>query len=82
MSYNFGAYENAEVDALLGELASEFDAARRGELAVKLQQTILDDNAYVFCSFLQMNMISKSSVTGYTAHACDYYQVTAELDIN
>ena len=29
-----------------------------------------------------MNMISKSSVTGYTAHACDYYQVTAELDIN
>lgn len=82
MSYNFGAYENAEVDALLGELASEFDTARRGELAVKLQQTILDDNAYVFCSFLQMNMISKSSVTGYTAHACDYYQVTAGLDIN
>ena len=29
-----------------------------------------------------MNMISKSSVTGYTAHACDYYQVTADLDIN
>ena len=29
-----------------------------------------------------MNMISKTNVTGYTAHACDYYQVTAELDIN
>ena len=29
-----------------------------------------------------MNMISKANVTGYTAHACDYYQVTAELDIN
>ena len=43
---------------------------------------IADDNAYVFCSFLQMNMISKTNVTGYTAHACDYYQVTADLDIN
>ena len=42
---------------------------------------ILDDNAYIFCSFLQMNMISKVNVTGYTAHACDYYQVTADLDI-
>jgi peptide/nickel transport system substrate-binding protein len=48
---------------------------------VQLQQLILDDNAYIFCSFLQMNMISKSNVVGYTAHACDYYQVTADLDI-
>ena len=82
MSYNFGAYENEEVSAMIEELSTEFDTAKRGELAVKLQQAILDDNAYVFCSFLEMNMISKANVTGYTAHACDYYQVTAELDIN
>lgn len=82
MSYNFGAYENAEVSALIEELSTAFDTSKRGELAVKLQQAILDDNAYVFCSFLQMNMISKNNVTGYTAHACDYYQVTADLDIN
>ena len=63
------------------QLATEFDTAKRGELAVQLQQKILDDNAYLFCSFLQMNMISKANVTGYTAHACDYYQVTADLDI-
>ena len=82
MSYNFGAYENEEVNAMIDELATEFDTGKRAELAIQLQQAILDDNAYVFCSFLQMNMISKSTVTGYTAHACDYYQVTAELDIN
>lgn len=82
MSYNFGAYENEEVSAMIEELSTEFDTAKRGELAVRLQQAILDDNAYVFCSFLEMNMISKSNVTGYTAHACDYYQVTADLDIN
>ena len=66
----------------VSSLATEFDAAKRAELAIEMQQTILDDNAYVFCSFLEMNQISKKSVTGYTAHACDYYQVTADLDIN
>ena len=81
-SYNFGAYDNPEVTAMINELSSEFDSDRRGELAVDLQQAILDDDAYIFCSFLEMNMISRSRVTGYTAHACDYYQVTAELDIN
>lgn len=82
MSYNFGAYENPEVTAMIQELSTEFDPARRGELAVKLQQAILDDYAFIFCSFLEMNMISKANVTGYTAHPCDYYQVTAQLDIN
>ncbi len=81
MSYNFGAYENDHVNDLMNQMATEFDPAKRGELAVELQQAILDDNAYVFCSFLQMNMISKANVKNYTAHACDYYQVTADLDI-
>lgn len=81
MSYNFGAYDNPEVTALIEELSKEFDTAKRSEIAVKLQQKILDDNAYIFCSFLEMNMISKENVKNYTAHACDYYQVTADLDI-
>lgn len=81
MSYNFGAYENEHVNELIAQMATEFDPAERGRIAVELQQAILDDNAYVFCSFLEMNMISRAGVTGYTAHACDYYQVTADLDI-
>ena len=82
MSYNFGAYENEHVNDLIAQLSTEFDTAKRAQLAIELQQAILDDNAYVFCSFLQMNMISKANVTGWTAHACDYYEVTADLDIN
>ena len=80
-SYNFGAYNNPEVTALIETLSTEFDSARRGEIAVELQQKILDDDAFVFCSFLEMNMISKANVQNYTAHACDYYQVTVDLDI-
>lgn len=82
MNYNFGAYDNPEVTALIEQLSTEFDTEKRAELAIELQQKILDDHAYIFCSFLQMNMISRSNVKNYTAHACDYYQVTADLDIN
>ena len=42
----------------------------------------LDDNAYVFCSHLKMSMIMQSNVTGLVAHPCDYYELTADLDIN
>ena len=82
MSYNFGAYENENVSAMIEELSTEFDTDKRAQLAIDLQQAILDDNAYVFCSFLQMNMISKANVSNWTAHACDYYEVTADLDIS
>ena len=55
--------------------------SKRSGLAVKMQQILLDDNAFVFCSFLKMSMISKAGVTGYVYHPTDFYQVTAELDI-
>ena len=45
------------------------------------QQELLDDNSYIFCSFLRMSMISKANVTGLEAHACDFYELTADLDI-
>lgn len=79
--YNFGGYQNEEVTKMVEDLSKEFNTQKRGEIAVKLQDKILDDDAYVFCSFLQMSLISKSNVKNYTAHACDYYEVTADLDI-
>ena len=56
-----------------------FDPAQRAELAVEMQQTILDDDAYVFCSHLQMSMISRSDIEGLTAHPCDFYEITVDL---
>lgn len=79
---NSGKYSSAKLDELEAQLSKEFDEDKRAELAVQMQQAILDDNAFVFCSFLKMSMISRSNVTGYESHACDYYQVTADLDIN
>lgn len=76
---NNGHYHSDKLEKLEKELAGTFDTDRRGELAVQMQQTILDDNAFLFCAHLKMSMISKSSVTGLVAHPCDFYEITADL---
>ena len=67
---------------LAKEMGKEFDVEKRSELGIQMQQTVLDDNAYVFCSHLKMSMIMQSNVTGLVSHPCDYYELTADLDIN
>lgn len=79
---NTGRYHSDRLEELAAELKGTFDPERRGELAVEMQQEILNDNFNVYCSFLRMSMIMKSNVTGLTAHTCDYYELTADLDIN
>lgn len=78
---NRGQYHNDKVEELAAELYQSFDTDKRTELTIQLQQELLNDNAFVFCSFLRMSMISKANVTGLTAHTCDFYELTAELDI-
>ena len=78
---NAGHYHSDRLEELAREMSQTFDTERRGELAVEMQQTMLDDNAYVFCSHLRMSMVADASVTGLTAHPCDYYEITADLDI-
>ncbi len=76
---NNGHYHNSRLESLASELARTFDPDSRSQLAVQMQQVILEDDAFVFCSHLQMSMISRSSVTGLMAHPCDYYEITAGL---
>lgn len=78
---NYGNYQNEEVTKLTDQLHQTFDKEKRGELAVQLQQQILDDDAFFFVSHLNMGIVTKSNVTGLEAHPCDYYEITADLDI-
>ena len=79
---NRGQYHSDKLEELAVQLNSTFDTAKRNQIAIEMQQQLLDDDAFVFCSFLKMSMISQANVTGLTAHACDYYELTADLDIN
>ena len=76
---NNGHYHSDKLESLASKLDGTFDTDRRAELAVKMQQTILDDDAFVFCSHLQMSMICQSDVEGLVAHPCDFYEITVDL---
>ena len=79
---NSGGHHSDKLEELAAQLDTTFDVNERARLAIEMQQELLDDNSYVFCSFLRMSMISKANVTGLEAHACDFYELTADLDIN
>ena len=66
---------------MVDELHQTFDQKKREELALKLQQKILDDNAFFFVAHLNMGIVTKSNVSGIAAHPCDYYEITKELDV-
>ena len=78
---NFGGYKSEKLDELYKQLHMTFGADERAELATQMSQTILDDYGYFFASFLQMGIVSQANVSGMTAHPCDYYEITADLDI-
>lgn len=80
--YNRGHYHNDQVEALVAQLRTEFDAEKRGDLAVQIAQQVVNDNAYIYASHLKMSFVMKKGVTGFTAHPSDYYEITADLDIN
>lgn len=78
---NRGGYHSDELQKLAEEMNATFDTEERSQLAIQMQQQLLDDNAFIFCSFLRMSMITKANVTGLKAHPSDYYEFTADLDI-
>ncbi len=80
-SKNRGGYHSDEIQSLAEKMNTTFEQKERENIAIEMQQQILDDNAFVFCSFLKMSMISKSNVKGLKSWPSDYYELTADLDI-
>ncbi|MCR4790435.1 MAG: ABC transporter substrate-binding protein [Treponemataceae bacterium] len=78
---NRGSYHNDKIESLAEKMNSTFDVEKRSDIAIQMQQCILDDNAFIFASFLKMSMISKSNVKGLVSHSCDYYEITSDLDM-
>lgn len=77
---NIGNYHSDLLEQLAGRMARTFDQEERNALAVQMQQTMLDDHAYLFCSHLKMSIIAKRNVAGLTAHPCDFYEITVDTD--
>ena len=63
------------------ELRNEFDTKKRSDLAVKIQQEVLNDCGYTYASHLKMSFVMKNNVKGFEAHPSDFYEITANTDI-
>jgi len=73
---NGSGYSNPAYDAKLEQLSSEFDAAKRRQLIIELQQILLDDGAALFFGYPQTNIINAKYVDGVTMYPSDYYWIT------
>ncbi len=78
---NYGGYHSDELEVLAQQLHDEFDPEERSDLAIRMQQIIIDDAVYVFVSYLRMGIVSQAKVSGMVAHPSDYYEITAELEV-
>lgn len=61
--YNAGNYKNEEVTKMLKELSAEADNDKRAELANKIVQQAIDDNAYGFLIVYNQTVILKKGVS-------------------
>ena len=73
---NGSGYSNPEYDAKLEQLSSEFDAMKRRELIIELQQILLNDGASLFFGYPQTNIINAKYVDGVKMYPSDYYWIT------
>ena len=78
---NRGFYHSDRLETLAKELHQTFDIEKRNQLAKDMQQVILDDHAFFFASYLEMSILSRKGVKGLQPHPCDYYEITADLDV-
>lgn len=78
---NYGGYSNPTVDALIDKLRSVRDTQARNEIAIKVQQIILDDNADLFLVTPMLNIISNRAVSGIKIYPVDYYLLDNKVNI-
>jgi peptide/nickel transport system substrate-binding protein len=78
---NTTGYSNAQVDALLDQLAATFDEDARRDLIIQIQQQIMDDAATVFFGYETTYLFSNTRVTGVKMYPMDYYWLTKEIDL-
>ena len=80
-SSNYGGYSNAQVDALIEQLDSEFDTQTRYDLAKQIQQLILDDAGFIVIGHAKFTNVLDANITGCETNPSEYYLLTAETAV-
>ena len=74
-SANYGGYSNQEVDKLIDQLDQEFDSDKRNELAVEIQQKVMDDAGYIVIGYAKFTNVLKKNVQNCPTNPSEYYEL-------
>ncbi len=80
-SKNRGNYYSEEMERLNSELSVTFDAASRQDIALKMAQLLADSHHFIFVSHLNMSIVMQDTVSGFSAHPSDYYEISSQLRV-
>ena len=80
--YNAGHYHSDKVEGLVGELRNEFDPEKRAQLAIEIQQQVLDNSAYLFVSHLKMSFVMQKALVVLRRIHLIITEITNHLDVN
>lgn len=76
--YNVGGFESAEAQEMITALKTETDTAKRAELANKIVQIAVDDNAFGYVGLFNHTTVLRPGVSGFAEKIpFDFYGVDA-----
>ena len=77
-----GGFKNDECEALINELQAESDTAKRAELANRIVQMVIDDDAFGFIGLFNKTTVAAPGVVNIGEYSpLDCYAVSAESDM-
>ena len=81
--YNVGGFESAECQAMIDELKKTVEPDKRAELANKIVQIAVDDNAFGYVGLFNHTTVMKPGVSGFAENSpFDFYGVDAATTKN
>ena len=76
--YNVGGFKSDEAQAMITQLKTETDTAKRAELANKIVQIAIDDNAFGYVGLFNHTTVMKPGVSGFAEKIpFDFYGIDA-----
>lgn len=75
---NSGQYKNAELDKLLADGRTTFDADARKVIYDRVQEIVTSDAAMIPVFHVAQNNVAKAGLTGYAVHPTETYWITHE----
>ncbi len=76
--YNVGGFESAEAEDMIKQLRVETDPAKRADLANKIIQIAVDDNAFGYVGLFNHTTVMKPGVSGFAEKIpFDFYGIDA-----